>query len=157
MKMPRTIVAGFLFCAMMLSASVIQGKQPGKAAHAKHAVLILRDSSALETTVSRMVGDSLTKSGYSVKIASLSDIGREKASLYAYSIVFSAITVGDEVDPVIEKFIKTKPENSSSKVILYTVYGNAYDKQKKEVDATTAATETLHPQLIVDHILRSLK
>jgi hypothetical protein len=155
--MHRLILSRALFLVLVLLATVILGKQPEKASHAKHAVLILQDSSALETTVSRMVSDSLTKSGYSVKIASLSDIGKEKASLYAYSIVFSAITVGDEIDPVIEKFIKTKPENSSSKVILYTVYGNAHDKQKKEVDATTEATETLHPQLIVDHILRSLK
>lgn len=118
-------------------------------------ILILKDSSTLEISVSRIISDSLTKIGYKVKETSLADINKENASAYYLSIVFSAMNPGNEIDPRIQKFITTKSD--SSKVLLYTVYGNVYGQKRNDVDATTQATQALHPQLIANHILRSLK
>jgi hypothetical protein len=121
----------------------------------KNSVLILKDSSNLEIAVSRIISDTLTKLGYKVKEAELANINKENASLYGVSILFSAIRAGNQVDPSIEKFIASKV-GTSSKVYLFSVYGNIYNKQGKNVDATTEATKALHPELIADQILRTI-
>lgn len=118
-------------------------------------ILILKDSSDLEISVSRIISDSLTKIGYKVKETDFADVNNEKASAYYLSIVFSAMNPGNEIDSRVQKFISTK--SGTSKVFLYTVYGNIYNQTDTTVDATTQATQALHPQLIANHILRSLK
>jgi len=122
----------------------------------KKAVLILKDTSNLEIAVSRILSDTLTKLGYKVKEAGLANVNKENAALYKISIVFSAISAGNEVDPRIQKFIASK-DGTSSKVLLYTVYGGIYNKRGEKVDATTEATKALHPALIADQIMHSLK
>ncbi|MBN1307811.1 MAG: hypothetical protein JXA18_07835 [Chitinispirillaceae bacterium] len=119
-------------------------------------ILILKDSSNLETAVSQILRDSLLKLGYQVKETALADAGREKASSYKISIIFNAINPGREIDPRIRKFIESKG-TASSKVNVYTVWGTVYDKQDKRVDAMSQASKALRPQLIADHILRSLE
>jgi hypothetical protein len=119
-------------------------------------ILILKDSTELEISVSRIVRDSLTKSGYVVKETSYKDINKEKASLYNITIVFNAIKPGNEIDSRVRKFITTKSD-TASKVFIYSVYGNIYTANDSLPDATTQATEALRPQLIASHILRSLK
>jgi ABC-type proline/glycine betaine transport system substrate-binding protein len=122
----------------------------------KKSVLILKDTSSLETAVSRIISDTLTKLGCKVKVAELANINKKYASLYKVSIIFSAINAGNEVDPRIQNFIASKVD-TSSKVFVYSVYGSIYSKQGEKVDATTEATKALHPGLIADQILRSLK
>ena len=122
----------------------------------KKSVLILKDSSILETAVSRILSDTLAKLGYKVKEAELANVNKEKASLYRVSIIFSAINAGNEVDPRIQKFIASKTD-TASKVYLFTVYGSIYNKQGENVDATTEATNALHPELIADQIIRTIK
>ncbi len=119
-------------------------------------VLILKDSSNLETAVSRIISDTLAKLGYKIKEASLANAAKENASSYGFSILFSAINAGNEVDPRIQNFIMSKAD-TSSKVFLFSVYGNIYNKKGKHVDATTEATKALHPELIADQILRTIK
>ncbi len=119
-------------------------------------ILILKDSSELEISVSRIIKDSLTKIGYMVKEAGYNDIDKEKASLYNISIIFNAIKPGNEIDPRVRKFVTTKSD-TSSKVFIYSVYGNMYNTNENYIDATTQATQAFRPQLIANHIFRSLK
>jgi hypothetical protein len=118
-------------------------------------ILILKDSSKLEISVSRIIKDSLTKIGYVVKETGYKDINKEKASLYNLSIVFNAIKPGNEIDSRVRKFVATKSD-TTSKVFIYTVYGTTFDTKDNYIDATTQATQALQPQLIANHILRNL-
>jgi hypothetical protein len=118
--------------------------------------LILRDSTTLEKRVARIVADTLTKLGYTVKETLLPDSKNESASTYTISIVFSAIRPGNEVDPRIQKFMTSK-KDASSRVMLFTVYGGEHYKKDATVDATTQATEKLHPDLVARRIIQSLK
>lgn len=119
-------------------------------------ILILKDSSELEISVSRIIKDSLSKIGYMVKETSYKDISKENASLYNITIVFNAIKPGNEIDPRVRKFVTTKTD-TSSKVFIYSVYGNIHTTNENYVDATTQATQALRPRIIANHILRSLK
>jgi len=122
----------------------------------KKTVLIIKDSSDLEISVTRILKDTLLKIGYDVKVVPIALINNEKASDYTVSIVFSAIKAGDDSDPSIRKFVASK-KGSESQVKVYTVYGNVYNKKKRDVDATSEATKTLHPKLVSDRILKSLQ
>lgn len=146
----------FFLSTIMLSFAFAQNQKNHKAnlKPVQKSVLILKDSSNLEITVSRMIKDTLTKLGYNVKEAEIADVNNEKASLYKISIVFSAVNAGNEIDPGVQKFIASKTD-TTSRIILYTVYGTVYQEKHENVDATTQATQTLHPKLIADHILRS--
>ena len=111
--------------AILLSPLSAQNKSE-KVKPVKKSILIVKDSSDLEVAVCRIVTDSLSKLGYTVKEVGLADIGNEKASSYKFSIVFSAITAAGEVDPSIQKFIDSGV--GKSKVHLYTVYGKVFNK-----------------------------
>jgi hypothetical protein len=131
-------------------------KHSGKVMPAKKSILIVKDSSELETAVSRIIVDTLSKLGYTVKEVGLADIGKENAPSYKFSIVFSAVNPGEEIEPSVQKFMASA-NGKSSKVLLYSVYGNVHTTQDKNVDATTQATKELHPPMIAEHILHSLK
>jgi hypothetical protein len=120
----------------------------------KKKALIIKDSSDLENSVTRILKDTLSKIGYDVKEVPIASISNEKASDYTLSIVFSAIKAGNDADPVVRKFVESK-KNSKSQVKVYTVYGTVY-KKKSDVDATSEATKALHPKLVSDRILKSL-
>jgi hypothetical protein len=139
-------------CSFVFAQNAIKKVENPK----KKSVLILKDSSNLEIAVSRIISDTLTKAGYKVKEAELANVNKENASLYRVSIIFSAISAGNEVDPRIQKFIASKVD-TSSKVFLFSVYGSIYNKQAENVDATTEATKALHPELIADQIIRTIK
>ncbi len=151
----RSRVSVFFLLVTLFSLVFAQRNSP-KSKPVEKAVLIVKNSSNLEISVSRIIRDSLSKTGYTVKEVSFADAKKENASLYSFSIVFNAIKPGNDIDPRIQKFIASK-SGSSSKVLLYTVYGNPFNKKGKYVDATTQATQALQPQLIANHILRSLK
>jgi hypothetical protein len=110
----------------------------------------------LEIADSRIISDTLTKLDYKVKEAELANVNKENASLYRVSIIFSAISPGNEVDPRVQKFIASKVD-TSSKVFLFTVYGSIYSEQGEKVDATSEATKALHQELIADQIIRTIK
>ena len=119
-------------------------------------VLIVRDSSRLEIAVTRHIKESLGKSGYVVKEVSIYNVNSEKASSYNVSIIFRGMNAGNEINPAIQRFIASKSD-TSQKVILYSVYGNTYNSQVKNIDAMTDATVSIRPRLIADQILRSFK
>jgi hypothetical protein len=154
--MSRKIIVCCLFLFTIVFPLLSAKNAVEKAKPVKKSVLIVKDSSELETAVSRVVKDSLSKLGYKVKEISFTDVGKEKASLYKISIVFSAVNPGEEIDTTIQKFMSLA-DGKSSKVLLYTVYGKVHDMKDKNVDATTEASKELHPQLIAEHILHSLK
>ena len=155
--MCRKIAVSFLVictiaCSFVFAQNVIKKVEKPQ----KKTVLILKDSSNLEIAVSRIISDTLIKLGCKVKEARLANVNKENASSYRITIIFNAMSAGNEVDPRIQKFIASKVD-TSSKVFLYSVYGSIYNQQGENVDATTEATKALHPELIADHILRSLK
>ena len=154
--MQRKFYLSIVFLLTVTFSFVFAQSHTGKIKPVKKSILILKDSSNLETAVSQILRDTLSKLGYKVKETGLADIGREKASSYKISIIFSAINPGREIDPRIRDFIESKG-SKSSKVDLYTVWGTVYDKQDEKVDAMSQASKALRPQLIADHILRSLK
>ena len=119
-------------------------------------VLIVRDSSRLEIAVTRHIKESLGKSGYVVKEVSIYNVNSEKASSYNVSIIFRGMNAGNEINPAIQRFIASKSD-TSQKVILYSVYGNTYNSQVKNIDAMTDATVSIRPRLIANQILRSFK
>lgn len=139
-------------CSFNFAQSVVKKAEKPK----KKSILIIKDSSNLEIAVSRIISDTLTKLGYKVKEAGLANVNKENASLYRVSIIFSAISAGNEIDPRIQNFIASKVD-TSSKVFLFSVYGSIYNKQAENVDATTEATKALHPELIADQIIRTIK
>jgi response regulator RpfG family c-di-GMP phosphodiesterase len=157
--MSRKITFSIIFLVTIVCSFVFAEDQSAKEKQAKITVLIVKDSSYLEMSVSRILQDSLTRRGYSVNEVNIADIGSKKASSYTISIIFSAISPGNEVAPSIQNYISTK-KDSEAKILLYTVYGNVYTKKAEpaaKVDATTQASEKLHPELIATQILRSLK
>jgi hypothetical protein len=154
--MYRIIIVSILFLFAIAYSPVIAKRPVEKVKHAKKSALILKDSSNLEVSVSRIIQDTLTKSGYKVKEIHLADVSKEKASSYTISILFSAVNKGDEVDTRIQNYIASKVD-TTSKVYLYNVYGNIYNKKDENVDAKTQASIDLHPDLIAAQIIRSLK
>jgi hypothetical protein len=154
--MYQKVTVSIVFLVLLLLSLVFAQNQNDKEAPTKKSALILKDSTRLEIAVSRLIRDTLTKLGYNVKEVDLVNVGKENASLYNLSIIFSAINPGKEVDPRIQKYIEAKSD-TSSKVILYTVYGSVHKKGKENVDAASQATKALHPQIIANHILKSLK
>ena len=154
--MNRKFVVSVLFLFTIAASLIYAQNKVEKAKTAKNSILILKDSSRLEISVSRIIIDTLTKRGYHVKVAKLADASKENASLYKINIVFNAVKAGNEIDPRIRKFITSKGD-TSSKVFLYTVYGNIFNKRGNDIDAITQATETLRPQIIANHILWTLK
>jgi hypothetical protein len=155
--MCRKLAVSFLViftiaCSFVFAQNVIKKVEKPK----NNSVLILKDTSTLEMAVSRIISDTLTKLGYKVKETGLKNVNKENASLYRVSIIFSAISAGNEIDPRVQKFIASKVD-TISKVYLFSVYGSIYNKQGENVDATTEATKALHPELIADHIIRTIK
>jgi hypothetical protein len=150
------IIVGVLFLFTIAFSPVFAKQQVEKVKHAKKSALIVRDSTALEIAVSGIIQDTLTKSGYKVKEVGLDSVGKENASSYTISIIFSGINKGDEMDPRIQKYIASKVD-STSKIAFYNVYGSIYSKKDANVDAMTQATKELHSELIAKQILRSLK
>jgi hypothetical protein len=128
----------------------------------KKTVLLVRDSTQLEVTVAKVLRDTLSKMGYKVKEVGLSEVGKENASLFKVSIVFSAVVhPGDEINSDIDKFLSSR-ESKSSKIFLFNVSGTLHPrsggkKLDKPVDATSQATESSNPKLIADHILYEIK
>jgi hypothetical protein len=153
----KTIVSALMLFAVTFSFAFAQS-HTGKAKPVKKSkpILILKDTTALEASVAQIVKDALEKIGYTVKEAPLADIGKEKASSYKITLIFNGITTGDEPDPRIDKYIASKGK-TSSEVKLYSVCGAVYDKKDEKTDAITKASDAVHPQLIADQILKSLK
>jgi hypothetical protein len=150
------IVGVMLLFAIPFSLYSAQNKTE-KAKPVKKTILIVKDSSDLEATVSRIINDSLAKKGYKIKETNLADVGKENPSSYKLSIIFSAVNAGEEIDPRIQKYISSKID-PASKTVIFTVYGAVYSNEKdKTVDASSEATKTLRAPLIAEHILQSLK
>jgi hypothetical protein len=154
--MYRKIIVNILILFTIVYFPVFAKHQIEKVKPAKKSVLILKDSSDLEISVSRILQDTLTKLGYKVKEVGLSNISKEYASSYSISIIFSAINAGDEVDSRIQNYMASKVD-TTSKIYLYSVYGSIYNQKEEKVDAMTQATKELHPDLIAAHIIRSLR
>jgi hypothetical protein len=145
-----------LILCTIVSSPLFAKQQKEKVKPVKKSAIIFKDSSELEISVARILQDTLTKLGYKVKEEKISNIGKEKPSSYKISIIFSAINTDKEVDPRIDTYINAKVD-TTSKIVLFNVYGNIYEKKGEDVDAETQASKELHPDLIVRQILRSLK
>jgi hypothetical protein len=151
------IVSTFVLLTIVFSFVFAQaGTAKAKPVKTSKSILILKDTTKLEASVSQLLRDTLSKLGYTVKEAAFADIGKEIASSYKISIIFSAVNTRDEPDPRIDKFIASKGK-SSSEVKLFTVCGALFDKKDEKTDAITQASAALHPQMIADQIMKSLK
>jgi sulfite reductase alpha subunit-like flavoprotein len=155
----RSIISVIFFLLLTVGCSFVYAQaQPRKIKAVKNtkSILILKDTTSLETSVAKILIDSLSKKGYTVKQSPLADLIIKKASKYNISIIFSAVTTGENMDPRIDKFIASKGE-TTSEVKIFTVCGAIYDNKDTKIDALTQASSALHPQMIADQILKTLK
>jgi hypothetical protein len=119
-------------------------------------VLIVKGNSYLENTVTKIVQDSLSRLGFSVNSVPLKKLGSENPANYKAIIVFSAIKVSGQLDPLVKKFIDTKSNDPSSNVMICTVYGERWGGARVKTDAVSAATKTLNPAAVAAKIVSYL-
>lgn len=114
-------------------------------------VLIARDDSYLETAVGKILIDSLTQKGFTVKTIRQKSLNIENSGAYRVIIIFNAIKSSGLTAPVRQFMNATS--GAQTNVLISTVYGEPWDKNKQSVDAVAAATKTLNPEMVATKIV----
>jgi hypothetical protein len=115
-------------------------------------VLIVKGDSYLENAVTKILLDSLGRKNITVETARIKKWSNENSASYTAIIVFSAIKVSKQSDPLTRKYMSTKSNDPTSNVMVCTVYGEKWDNTSEKVDAVSAATKTLKPPFIASNI-----
>jgi hypothetical protein len=117
-------------------------------------VLIAKSDTYLENAVAAILTDSLNRRGLKVRTIDIRKVNRPGTDDYRTIIVFNGVKSNDLVAPV--RSLMTSSAARRAKVLISMVYGERWDGSQGAVDAFTAATKTLQPNVIARRILRSL-
>jgi hypothetical protein len=114
-------------------------------------VLLVKEDTYLETAVGRILIDSLTQKGFTVKTISQSSLPNENSVAYRVIIILNAIKPSGLTAPV--KQFMNATNKSQSNVLISTVYGEPWFKNKQSEDAVATATKTLNPEMLAAKLL----
>jgi hypothetical protein len=117
-------------------------------------ILLAKGNTFLEDLVAKIVKDTLTARGFSVKVIDTKYIADEQPAVYRVSIVFSGIKGDHLFDPVSRYATGFKDQKSN--LLICTAYGDRWDSKKLAVDAVTAATKTLDPDEVAANLLKNI-
>jgi hypothetical protein len=114
-------------------------------------VLLVKGDSYLERAVGKIVIDSLTHQGYSVKTIRHNSLTSENSAAYYITIIFNGVKSSELIAPVRE-YVNSRGK-APSNALISTVYGEQWRKNKPTVDAVASATKTLDPELVAAKII----
>lgn len=114
-------------------------------------VLLVRGDSYLETAVGRILIDSLARKGFTVKTIGQKSLNSENSGGYRVIIIFNALKSAGLTAPV--KKLIDATSKAQSNVLISTVYGEPWDKNKQSADAVATATKTLNPEILAVKLL----
>jgi len=144
-----------LGCAMRLCAATNDSIQPDDTVLLQ-VVLVAKGNSYLEDAVTKVLTDRLAEKGISVKQIPLTKLSEENSGDYRAVLIFNAIRASGQVDPIARAFINSKSDHPSSNVMICTVYGERWHGKRPTVDAVSAATKTLNPEMLAQKILMDI-
>lgn len=114
-------------------------------------VLLVKEDTYLETAVGKILIDSLTQKGFTVKTISQNSLPNENSGAYRVIIIFNAIKPSGLTAPV--KQFMNATNKAQSNVLISTVYGEPWFKNKQSEDAVATATKTLNPETLAAKLL----
>ena len=114
-------------------------------------VLLVKEGTYLETAVGKILIDSLTQKGFTVKTISQNSLPNENSGAYRVIIIFNAIKPSGLTAPVRQFMDATN--KAQSNVLISTVYGEPWFKNKQSADAVATATKTLNPEMLAAKLL----
>ena len=117
-------------------------------------VLLVKDDSYLENAVGKIVIDSLTQKGFYVRTVRPNSLESENPGTYRITIVFNGVKSSDLTAAI--KNYADAMGRAKSNLLISTVFGDAWEKNKGTVDAIAAATKSLNPQAVADKILANV-
>ena len=153
----RTLIIGSvqLFLILFVNAVFAQNTPEAPAdSNSLKRVLMVKNDSYLETAVGKIIIDSLTRKGFSVKTIRQNSLINENSGAYSVIMIFNAIKPSGLTAPV--KQFMNATNKSQSNVLISTVYGEPWNKNKKSVDAVASATKTLNPEMVAAKLIAPL-
>jgi len=141
-----------LGCAMRLCAAINDSVQPGDTI-LPQVVLVVKGNSYLENAVTKIITDRLAGQNVTVKQIALANLSKENYGAYRAVLIFNAIRASGQVDPIARAFINSKSDHPSSNIMICTVYGERWHGKAPTVDAVSAATKILNPEMVAQKIL----
>ena len=117
-------------------------------------VLLVKDDSYLENAVGKIVIDSLTHNGFYVRTVRQNSLESENPGAYRITIVFNGVKSSDLTAPI--KNYADAMGGTKSNLLISTVFGDAWEKNKGTVDAIAAATKSLNPNAVAEKILANV-
>ena len=116
--------------------------------------LLVKDDSYLENAVGKIVIDSLTHNGFYVRTVRQNSLESENPGAYRITIVFNGVKSSDLTAPI--KNYADAMGGTKSNLLISTVFGDAWEKNKGTVDAIAAATKSLNPNAVAEKILANV-
>jgi len=123
---------------------------------ARKIALIATSGSYLENAVIKIIADSLSRRGITVKTTDLQGLSRESSTSYATILVFGAAKKEKLADPVNKFALGVLEGATASNILICTVYGDLWDPKKASMDAVTGPTKTIKPMVIAGKIMQRL-
>ena len=116
-------------------------------------VLIAKSNSWIENKVSAILTDSLVKIGYKVTILDIKAISGENASDYFITVVFDGVKSAKLVEPLntYSNDVRVKKLN----FFVFRITGDIHNLNSN-IDAFTAATKTIKPQMVAEKIIGTI-
>jgi hypothetical protein len=144
-----------LGCTIRLCAATNDSVQPGDTVLPRF-VLVVKGNSYLENAVTKIIMDHLAGQGITVKQIVLEKLSKENYGAYRAILVFNAIRASGQLDPIARAFINSKSDHPSSNIMICTVYGEKWHGKGPTIDAVSAATKTLNPEMLAQKILSGI-
>jgi hypothetical protein len=114
-------------------------------------VLIVKEDTYLETAVGKILIDTLTRKGFVVKTIRQSFLINENSGAYRVIIIFNAVKSSDLSAP--ERQFMNASGRAQTNVLISSIYGEPWDKNKQSVDAVASATKNLNPEMVAATII----
>jgi hypothetical protein len=114
-------------------------------------VLLVKDDSYLENAVGKILKDTLTQKGFVVKTIKQSALTNENSGAYRAIIIFNAVKSSGLSAP--ERQFMNASGRAQTNVLISSVYGQPWDKNKQSVDAVASATKNLNPEKVAATII----
>jgi hypothetical protein len=141
-----------LFLLLFVNAVSAQNKSESPADdNSFKRVLLVKEDSYLETAVGKILIDSLTRKGFSIKTINPKSLKNENSGAYRAIILFNAIKSSGLISPV--RQLMNATSGAQTNVLISTIYGEPWDKNKHSEDAVAAATKSLNPELVAAKLL----
>jgi hypothetical protein len=148
----RRIRLAPFFCALaLLPAAARSDSLQTKRPELSKTVLIVKGGSYLERIVGGLLKDSLAVRGYAVTFTGPQSLKDAQPSDYRAIVVMNAVQAS-KLDATVRSYARTMGAERS-KLLICTVYGEAWKSGKTLSDAVSAATTTLDPASIAAKIM----